>query len=82
LRTEARSVITGAMSLALPIASPCRQVCIIDGQSGLCLGCLRSLAEVASWSSMDAGERDAVMRALPGRRDLIDPARLARFPPY
>jgi uncharacterized protein len=52
-----------------PIESPCVQVCIIDGISELCVGCHRTLAEIASWSSLTDDERAAIMRALPARRD-------------
>ena len=30
-----------------PIATPCIKVCVVDGESGLCLGCYRSLHEVS-----------------------------------
>ena len=59
-----------------PIATPCIQVCVIDGASGLCLGCYRTLSEVAAWSRFTADERAGLMMALPGRRGRIDPAKL------
>ena len=31
-----------------PIKTPCIKVCVVDGESGLCLGCYRRLSEVAS----------------------------------
>lgn len=63
-------------SLAVPrsIASPCTKVCIVDGASGLCLGCLRTLAEIAGWSGLAEAERAAVMADLPARRSRVDPA--------
>ncbi|MBN9480430.1 MAG: DUF1289 domain-containing protein [Bordetella sp.] len=57
-----------------PIASPCVMVCTIDGASGLCLGCLRTLQEIATWSRMTDEARAAVMAELDGRRTRIDPA--------
>lgn len=51
-------------------------VCTIDGASGLCLGCLRTLPEIATWSRMSDAERAAIMGDLDGRRRLIDPALL------
>ena len=60
-----------------PIATPCVQVCVVDGPSGLCLGCFRTLGEIAGWSRLTPDERDRIMAELPGRRDRIDPARLA-----
>ncbi|WP_330999925.1 DUF1289 domain-containing protein [Brevundimonas vitis] len=62
------------------VVTPCIKVCIVDGATGLCLGCLRSLTEIGSWSSMTADERAAVMAELPARRDQIDPAKLEGGP--
>ncbi|MBU1385498.1 MAG: DUF1289 domain-containing protein [Alphaproteobacteria bacterium] len=50
-----------------PIATPCVQVCAVDGASGLCLGCWRTLPEIAGWSGFTDAERAAIMAALPGR---------------
>lgn len=49
------------------IATPCVQVCVVDGASSLCLGCYRTLSEIAGWSAMTDAERAAIMAALPGR---------------
>jgi hypothetical protein len=62
-----------------PIATPCIQVCVIDGESGLCLGCQRTLPEVASWSRLTDAERAAIMAGLAGRRSRIRPEKLALF---
>ena len=61
------------------IATPCVQVCVVDGESGLCLGCYRKLSEVAGWSRLTDAERDQILAALPGRRSLIRPEKLALF---
>jgi uncharacterized protein len=58
------------------VATPCIKVCIVDGPSGLCLGCFRTLAEIGGWSALTDEARAAVMADLPGRRGRIDPARL------
>lgn len=58
------------------IATPCIKVCIVDGESGLCLGCYRSLREIAAWATLPAAEREAIMGELADRRSLIDPAKL------
>ena len=58
------------------IATPCVQVCIVDGQSGLCLGCFRTLAEIGGWSQFTDDERSSLIAELPGRRSRIDPAKL------
>ena len=62
-----------------PIATPCVSVCVVDGESGLCLGCQRTLAEVAAWTRFSDAERAAIMAALPARRSRIRPEKLALF---
>ncbi|MFM8376252.1 MAG: DUF1289 domain-containing protein [Phenylobacterium sp.] len=62
-----------------PVRTPCIKVCVVDGESGLCMGCYRRLSEVAGWSRMTPEARDAVMEALPSRRSLIRPEKLAMF---
>jgi len=40
------------------LPSPCISVCAMELSSGLCRGCLRTLDEIADWSTMsDAGKR-------------------------
>jgi uncharacterized protein len=62
-----------------PIATPCVQVCLIDGESGLCVGCQRTLPEVAGWSRLTDTERADIMTQLPDRRVRIRPEKLAMF---
>jgi predicted Fe-S protein YdhL (DUF1289 family) len=52
----------------MPISSPCTKVCTVDPRSGLCLGCARTLAEIAQWGSLTEGERLRIMSELPRRR--------------
>jgi len=61
------------------IATPCVKVCVVDGESGLCLGCYRQLSEVAGWARLTEAERAAIMAELPGRRSRIRPEKLAMF---
>jgi predicted Fe-S protein YdhL (DUF1289 family) len=51
------------------IDSPCVNICVIDPVSGLCLGCGRTLTEIANWLTMSADERRHIMHELPKRRD-------------
>lgn len=62
------------------IASPCVSVCQIDRKSGYCLGCWRTIEEIAGWARFDDERRRAVIAALPARRSAGDPpvARLSR----
>ncbi|MCI3133405.1 DUF1289 domain-containing protein [Phenylobacterium aquaticum] len=62
-----------------PIKTPCIKVCVVDGESGLCMGCYRKLNEVAGWTKLTPEEREAVMAELPSRRSLIRPEKLAMF---
>jgi predicted Fe-S protein YdhL (DUF1289 family) len=62
-----------------PIKTPCVRVCVVDGESGLCLGCYRTLQEVASWAAFSDAEREALMAELPGRRGRIRPEKLGLF---
>jgi predicted Fe-S protein YdhL (DUF1289 family) len=59
-----------------PVVTPCVKVCIVDGESGLCLGCYRTLREVAQWASLAESERERIMNALPARRSRIRPEKL------
>ncbi len=63
-----------------PIPTPCVQVCVVDGQSGLCLGCFRTLGEIARWTSFGEAEREALIAELPGRRGRISPEKLGAMP--
>ncbi len=58
------------------VSSPCILVCTVDGASGLCLGCFRTLEEIATWSRKDEAERTRIMATLEERKGLIDPALL------
>ncbi|ACG78751.1 conserved hypothetical protein [Phenylobacterium zucineum HLK1] len=59
-----------------PIRTPCIKVCVVDGESGLCLGCYRRLNEVAGWARLSETERERIMAELPTRRSLIRPEKL------
>ncbi len=44
--------------------SPCVDVCIMDSASGLCQGCLRTLDEIAGWSTLSDDEKRELREAL------------------
>lgn len=50
-----------------PIKSPCIKVCAVDGQTGYCLGCGRTLPEIGRWVQMGDEGRDEVIARLPER---------------
>lgn len=58
------------------IVTPCIKVCIVDAESSLCLGCYRTLMEIAGWARLPEEARAALMAELPERRSLIRPEKL------
>jgi predicted Fe-S protein YdhL (DUF1289 family) len=48
----------------------------MDAESGLCLGCFRTLAEIAGWARLSEAAREEIMGGLPARRALIRPEKL------
>lgn len=56
------------------INSPCVMVCTIDEKSGLCLGCYRTMDEIAEWRRMGESNRVRLISELALRADQIDPA--------
>ncbi|MGH8801473.1 MAG: DUF1289 domain-containing protein [Casimicrobiaceae bacterium] len=51
-----------------PVTSPCIGVCRIDPQTGWCVGCVRSLDEIAAWGSLDDRMRREVLARIALRR--------------
>ena len=49
------------------ISTPCIKICALDGASGLCTGCGRSLEEIARWAGMSEAERQDIMCTLAER---------------
>ena len=47
-----------------PTPSPCINICRMHEASGLCEGCLRTLDEIASWSTFDEAAKRAVWDAI------------------
>jgi predicted Fe-S protein YdhL (DUF1289 family) len=57
------------------VESPCIRICVIHPETRLCLGCHRTVEEIAAWSTMTPDARRAVMAELPGRAALAKPRR-------
>ena len=51
--------------------SPCNKVCVMDAEGRYCLGCARTLDEIARWGEMSDAERNAVLAQLPARRSEV-----------
>lgn len=52
--------------------SPCNLVCTMDATTGWCLGCYRTIGEIAGWSSADRAEKEAIMARIAQRRDEVE----------
>ncbi len=50
------------------VASPCNSICRIDPASGWCVGCQRTIDEIARWGQMDEADRHRVWHVLFERR--------------
>ena len=48
--------------------SPCTKVCVMDAEQRYCVGCLRTLGEIARWGAMSEDERATVVAQLAARR--------------
>ena len=59
------------------VQSPCVKICVVHPEERLCVGCYRSIDEIARWSRMTDDERRAVLADLPARAPL-DQSRLDR----
>jgi len=46
------------------VPSPCTSVCRIDDATGLCLGCKRTLAEIADWPMLAKAQKQALLEQL------------------
>ena len=59
-----------------PVLSPCISVCRMDAATALCVGCLRTIDEIAAWGMLDDGARRDVWAEIARRR-----ARMAAVEP-
>jgi uncharacterized protein len=56
-----------AMQATAATPSPCINVCRMNEAIGLCDGCLRTIDEIAAWSSLDDEAKRAVWKAIESR---------------
>jgi uncharacterized protein len=49
-----------------PVQSPCREICRLD-EAGICVGCGRSLGEIAEWSGAGRERRLQICAAARAR---------------
>lgn len=51
-----------------PLPTPCNGVCVMDGHSGFCKGCQRSLDEIVEWGAASESRKRQVWIAIESRR--------------
>ena len=51
-----------------PVESPCVNICQINPETGFCIGCMRTLNEIADWLEMTNEEKQHVLNELDERR--------------
>ena len=49
------------------IDTPCVKVCVVDPETGFCIGCGRTRVEIGNWLGFGAEQRQAIMAGLPER---------------
>ena len=52
--------------------TPCIKVCQMDPRLGLCLGCKRTLDEIARWGGMTDAEQEEILNELKNRSDVLE----------
>lgn len=53
--------------MGLTIPSPCIGICFIDEDIKLCIGCSRTLEEIADWLKMDNIRKQEIVDRLNGK---------------
>ncbi|MGE5097138.1 MAG: DUF1289 domain-containing protein [Betaproteobacteria bacterium] len=44
--------------------TPCTKICKLDSTGRVCIGCRRTVDEIAKWASLTDEQRRAIMKAL------------------
>lgn len=55
------------------VVSPCVSVCVIDKNTGLCMGCLRTIREIGAWRVMTNDEKRATVALCNERAKTVAP---------
>jgi predicted Fe-S protein YdhL (DUF1289 family) len=56
------------------LETPCVNICLLDADLGLCVGCGGTIEEISRWATMSDQERRAIMAGLPARIEGFDKA--------
>jgi hypothetical protein len=49
------------------VQSPCVKLCTVHPEERICVGCYRTIEEIAAWSRLTPEARSAIMDDLPAR---------------
>lgn len=55
--------------------SPCIGVCTLDPATGFCLGCRRTIEEIAAWPRLDGAAKRSIVAMLAGRKVSLETGR-------
>jgi uncharacterized protein len=59
-------------ALPLPeIETPCIRVCVVDPETGFCIGCGRTRVEIGSWLGLSPAQRRDIMAGLTERVETL-----------
>ncbi|GLS87318.1 DUF1289 domain-containing protein [Cypionkella aquatica] len=61
------------------IESPCVKLCVVHPEARICVGCFRSIDEIAGWSRLTQAERAKIMAELPSRATTLTKRRGGRM---
>ncbi|HYF04049.1 MAG TPA: DUF1289 domain-containing protein [Patescibacteria group bacterium] len=53
------------------ITSPCIKICSMDQSLNVCIGCWRTLDEIARWGRADDDEKREILKAIEERRRIL-----------
>ncbi|RKF50282.1 Fe-S protein [Paraburkholderia fungorum] len=54
------------------VPSPCIDICKIDGNTGLCIGCLRTRDEIRGWKNLPDAQRIQMIDELSRRKSKLE----------
>ncbi len=65
------------MATATSISSPCNRICVVHPTLRICIGCGRSLDEIAGWVALSEAARRQIVTQLPARLATLNAAKTA-----
>jgi uncharacterized protein len=68
MNTPATAIFDSKSKPEGPVQSPCVSVCRMSPATGLCMGCLRTLGEIAAWGQASDDDKRAVWAQIEVRR--------------